>query len=143
MSFDEPEANSGAEQNLQGLLGFDSDLDSHQLLEDETKLDEWRRECEFDFDIASLLLCPAPPEKPPVDAALAEFDFDNALDTISLDEPLDVQAALAEKQRLMFAPLRPVYDACAGHPYLHWLTADVHLPESVSRWLRTQTAMAC
>ena len=126
-------------------LGHKEVLAIEDLLNDEAKLDEFVRDCEFDFEIAALLLCEAPGERRPIEAELINFDFEAMLDEISLaPEPVNPHDLLAKQQALVFGPLRPVVEMCAGNPYLQWLTADLHLPESVNRWLRSPHAMmAC
>jgi len=126
-------------------LGQDEFPAIDDLLNNEETLNEFVRGCEFDFEIAALLLCEAPRERYPIETELLNFDFEAILDDISLEpEPVNPHALLAKQQALVFGPLRPVVEICANHPYLQWLTADLHLPESVNRWLRSPHAMmAC
>jgi len=139
----EARASDGAD--IIHALGQEEVLATHELVKDDAKLDEFVRDCEFDFEIAALLLCEAPGERHPIEADLMDFDFAAVLDEISLEpEPIDAQHLLATQQALVFGPLRPVVEICASRPYLQWLTADLHLPESVNRWLRSPHAMmAC
>ena len=145
MPYSEFEAKPSNNTDALDALGQDEFPAIDDLFNNEAKLTDFVRDCEFDFEIAALLLCEAPGERRMIEAELVNFDFEAILDEISLEPaPVNPHSLLSERQALVFGPLRPVVEICANHPYLQWLTADLHLPESVNRWLRSpHMMMAC